>query len=59
MVKVDYIIDNETWSDEEFDKQQEVDRSFIITEEMIIQLIKQNVKLGNGDDIAEVYVTKY
>jgi len=59
MITVDYIIDNENWSDEEFDEQQETDRSFIITKEMIIELIQQNVKLNKGDEITEVWVTNH
>jgi len=56
MIKINYIIDNDSWSDEEFNNQQDTDRIFVITREMIEELIYQNVEFEEGTDIADFYV---
>lgn len=48
-IKIEYILDNDAWSEEEF--QDAKDKIFIITEGMIEDLIYQNEKLENGDYI--------
>lgn len=48
-IKIEYILDNDAWSEEEF--QDAKDKIFIITEGMIEDLIYQNEKLQNGDYI--------
>lgn len=50
-IKIEYIVDNESWTEEEFEANQDIDREFFITEDMIIDLIKQNSNLGLGDFI--------
>ena len=59
MITVHYIIDNESWSDEEFNNDQDTDREFIITREMIQELLEQKVELNDGDEIADFYTTNY
>ncbi len=59
MIKINYTLDNENWSDEEFNNQQETDKVFVITREMIEELIYQNVKLEEDTHIADFYVENY
>lgn len=53
-VKITYILDNPNWTDAEYEDAQEKDREFILTEDMIIDLIRQSVKLENGCYIESV-----
>lgn len=55
-IKVDFILDNDSWTEEEFEENQEIDREFIITEEMIINLITQNAKFELGDFIHTIVI---
>jgi len=52
-IRVEYVLDNDAWSDEDFDKAQDEDRIFTITKDMIIDLIEQNCKLDKGDYITD------
>ena len=53
-LKLNYILDNPNWTDAEYEDAQDIDRVFILTEEMIIDLIHQSVKLENGCYIESV-----
>jgi ERCC4-related helicase len=54
-IKIVYITDNEDWSDERFEEEQENDKVFIITPEMINDLLKRHLSLEEGEFIAEFY----
>lgn len=54
-IKIKYILDNENWTDEQYDTAQDVNNEFEITEDMIIDLIYQNSNLDKGDYIDAVY----
>lgn len=53
-IKVEYILDNNNWSDDEFEKAQDTDNHFYITMDMISDLIHQNVSLNEGDFVSEI-----
>ena len=48
-LKIIYILDNDEMSDEQFKDQP--DRTFVLTEEMIIEVMKKYVDLKKGDSI--------
>jgi hypothetical protein len=48
-LKIIYILDNDEMSDEQFEDQP--DRTFVLTEEMIIDVKEKYVKLEKGDSI--------
>ena len=54
-IKIEYILDNNDWSDEQFEDAGDTRNEFTITDEMIKLLIRENVKLKQGDFIAEIY----
>jgi len=54
-ITVSYILDNDNWTDKQFEDNQDTENLFEITEEMIKDLIRENVKLGEGDWIDQVY----
>ncbi len=53
-LKLNYILDNPNWTDAEYEDAQDIDRVFILTEDMIINLIRQSVKLEEGCYIESV-----
>ena len=58
IMKVEYRFDNDNMSDEEYSNQEEME--FIITKDMIIELMHNHIKLENGNSICEenLYVSK-
>ena len=57
-IVLEYIIDNEDWSDQEYEDNQDVERTLEITEEMLRALILQNVELQPGDFIDQIIINK-
>jgi hypothetical protein len=57
-IKVEYIIDNDNWTEEEYEQNQDIDREFIITWEMIENLILQNSNLEPGDYLDTIIKAK-
>ena len=55
---LEYIIDNEDWSDQEYEDNQDVERTLEITDEMLKALILQNVELQPGDFIDQIIINK-
>jgi len=55
---LEYIIDNEDWSDQEYEDNQDIERTLEITEEMLRALILQNVELQPGDFIHQIIINK-
>jgi hypothetical protein len=55
---LEYIIDNEDWSDQEYEDNQDVERTLEITDEMLRALILQNVELQPGDFIDQITINK-
>lgn len=53
-LKITYILDNPNWSDAEYEDAQDIDRELILTEEIIIDLIHQSVKLDSETYIESV-----
>ena len=53
-LKLTYILDNPNWIEAEYEDAQDIDRVFILTEDMIIDLIRQSVKLEDGCYIESV-----
>ena len=53
-LKLTYILDNPNWTEAEYEDAQDIDRVFILTEDMIIDLIRQSVKLEDGCYIESV-----
>jgi hypothetical protein len=58
-ITIDYVLDNDNWSAEDFDKAQDVDRQFVITKDMIEDLIYQNCKLEEGDYISSIFIKSF
>jgi hypothetical protein len=58
-ITIDYVLDNDNWSDEDFNKAQDVDRQFIITKDMIEDLICQNCNLEKGDYISSIFIKSF
>ncbi len=54
-IKVRYILDNENWSDGQYEDAQDIENEFEITEDMIVDLIRQNSNLEKGDYVESVY----
>lgn len=54
-IKITYILDNDNWSDIEFEEAQEKTNVFVITEDMLKDLILQNVKLDIGNYPDQIY----
>lgn len=57
-IVLEYIIDNEDWSDQEYEDNQDVERTLEITDEMLRALILQNVELQPGDFIDQIIIHK-
>ena len=57
-IVLEYIIDNEDWTDQEYEDNQDIDRTLEITEEMLRALILQNVELQPGDFIDQIIIHK-
>ena len=57
-IVLEYIIDNEDWSDQEYEDNQDVERTLEITDEMLKALILQNVELQPGDFIDQIIINK-
>lgn len=55
---LEYIIDNDAWSDQEYEDNQDVERTLEITDEMLRALILQNVELQPGDFIDQITINK-
>jgi hypothetical protein len=55
---LEYIIDNEDWSDQEYEDNQDVERTLEITDEMLKALILQHVELQPGDFIDQIIINK-
>jgi len=58
-IRVEYVLDNDDWSDKDFDKAQDEDRIFTITKDMIIDLIEQNCNLDKGDYITSIFIKSF
>lgn len=58
-VRVEYVLDNDDWSDKDFNKAQDEDRIFTITKDMIIDLIEQNCNLDRGDYITSIFIKSF
>ena len=58
-ITIDYVLDNDNWSDEDFNKAQDIDRQFIITKDMIEDLIYQNCNLEKGDYISSIFIKRF
>ena len=58
-IRVEYVLDNDAWSDKDFDKAQDEDRVFTITKDMIIDLIEQNCNLDKGDYITSIFIKSF
>jgi hypothetical protein len=58
-ITIDYVLDNDNWSDEDFNKAQDIDRQFIITKDMIEDLIYQNCNLEKGDYISSIFIKSF
>ena len=57
-IVLEYIIDNEDWTDQEYEDNQDIERTLEITEEMLRALILQNVELQPGDFIDQIIIHK-
>ena len=57
-IVLEYIIDNKDWSDQEYEDNQDIERTLEITEEMLRALILQNVELQPGDFIDQIIINK-
>jgi hypothetical protein len=53
---LEYIVDNEDWTDQEFEDNQDVERTLEITDEMLRGLILQNISFKPGDFIDQIYI---
>lgn len=51
---VEYVVDNDDWTEQEFEDNQDIERTFHITEEMLIDLIQQNVELEEGNFVSMI-----
>ena len=51
---IEYTIDNEAWSDEDYELEQNIVKEFIITGEMIKDLIQNYIKLEPGDYVDNI-----
>lgn len=51
---VEYVVDNDNWTEQEFENNQDIERTFHITEEMLIDLIQQNVELEEGNFVSMI-----
>jgi hypothetical protein len=56
MIKIQYLLDNDDWTDKQYEDDQDNERIFTITKTMIKELIYENVKLPEGCYIDEVYL---
>ena len=57
-IVLEYVIDNEDWSDQEYEDNQDIERTLEITEEMLRALILQNVELQPGEFIDQIIINK-
>jgi hypothetical protein len=55
-ITVDYTLDNDSWSEEVFENSPI--ESFTITQDMILDILKENLRLVNGDYIHEIMEVK-
>jgi len=57
-IKVEYIVDEDDMTDEEYENQEE--KTFIITEDMIIEFMEDNISIPKGHEICRdnFYVNK-
>lgn len=57
MIKINYVIERDDMTDEEYENQEE--QEFIVTEDMLYELVKENISLGKGEEICweNFYVT--
>lgn len=53
-ITVEYVVDNDNWTEQEFEDNQDIERTFHITEEMLIDLIQQNVELEEGNFVSMI-----
>lgn len=53
-VILDYCLDNDDWTEQEFEDNQDIERSFHITEQMLINLIQQSIELTSGDYVHSI-----
>jgi hypothetical protein len=53
-IVVEYIIDNEDWTEQEFEDNQDIERTLEITEDMLHDLIMQNSNLKSGDFVDSI-----
>jgi hypothetical protein len=51
---VEYVVDNDNWTEQEFEDNQDIERTFHITEEMLMDLIQQNVELEEGNFVSMI-----
>jgi len=57
MIKINYIIEKDDMTDEEYENQEE--REFIVTKDMLYELVNEHVSLGKDETICSenFYVT--
>ena len=54
VVKIIYTLDNDNWTDEDYYNQEE--QTFVITEDMIKELINNNVKIESESYISDLSI---
>jgi hypothetical protein len=52
--KIKYYLDNNAWTDEQFEDAGDIENVFTITKDMVVDLIRGRVKLEPGDFISEI-----
>jgi hypothetical protein len=53
-ITLDYCLNNEDWTEQEFEDNQDIERIFHITEQMLIDLIHQSIELSPGDYVHSI-----
>lgn len=56
MIKIEYYIDSDDMSNEEFEDQPP--KEFIITEDMIQELIHKHTNIKPSDSVIEIYIKR-
>lgn len=50
MIKINYVIESDGMTNEEYENQEE--REFIISKDMLYELVQENVTLNKGEEIS-------
>lgn len=51
---LEYCLDNDDWTEKEFEDNQDIERTFHITEQMLIDLVHQSIELSPGDYVHSI-----